>query len=257
MRMPPDSLPTSHRTSSGTHPHGTRWRMFALAFSALVVVVAGSLILWVHIVQPHQISSHRPPYLFTWSGDAPGTLTAREAYQRDARVMHTSDGTVTTPVATLWIAESKHAALALAQLASGAPDAHHLALVTLERTGRSAGTWQGSGGSLILGNDCAAMSDYCIQQTFWTTNHTMVISSEWSWSTPSDANGLAEQFSQPLTQRVQGGMLAGTTYYAASQPLASGGTLVVIGTGNQAAINAAADWITRDAPRHESGPSNR
>jgi hypothetical protein len=91
----------------------------------------------------------------------------------------------------------------------------------------------------------------------WTENLDAPVSNEWIWSTPTSATGLALQFSEPLIQPAQGGMLAGTAYYAVSQPLASGGTLVVIGTGNQAAISAAADWITRNTPWHDGPPPNQ
>lgn|GEM_PF-3900139 len=44
-------------------------------------------------------------------------------------------------------------------------------------------------------------------------------------------------FSQPLTKRIHGGTLAATTWHAANRTLPSGGTLVVAGNDNQAAID--------------------
>lgn len=227
---------------------GRRVLVDALVAIVVAVVAVGGVILLVQH-ESIQLGPNRgdnapgpgkgdnvPPYEFLWKGNAPGSLTAEQAYAAEAEVERATDGSDTPPVASLWVAQSADAALVVAQLDG---QGKYLAVVPIVRVGDgSMATWQAAAGTWPPVRHCSASSlpsGDCGESTVSspTGNPFAVI---WDWSADDGTVGVAAQFAQPLMAGPSGGTLAGLTLSVGSAQEADGSTVVAVGTASAAQV---------------------
>lgn len=178
-----------------------------------------------------------PSYEFTWNANAPGSLTAEQAYAAEAEVESTSDGSDTSPVASLWVAQSADAALVIAQLD---PQGRWLTVVALARSREgSSAVWEPGGGDWPKAVYCtneSALTDGTCSESKLASPDDARLSELWSWSAPWSTLGVAARFLEPLTTGPSGGTLAGLTLSVGSVQEADGSTVVAVGTASAAQV---------------------
>lgn len=152
--------------------------------------------------------------------------------------------TESPPAATLWVAQTVDAAVALVLLAPGPLDSQHLWWVMLERRGGPSGTWIGEAApEAAAGNNCTEADGYCVGIVEHTPAHQITIYG--TWRKIGGASGTYMRFAEHLAGPAQGGVLEGTRFYAANSTPADAPTaaLVILGTSGQADVDAAATWL--------------
>ena len=176
-----------------------------------------------------------PTYQFVWQADAPGSLSAMQAFAAEGQVVRTSDGAKLPPVATLWVGQSADAALVIVQMDA---DGHWLAVVPLVRSGNgSSAVWHASAGTWPTSRKCSGSamspSGNCSESMVHSPAGSP-LPEMWDWSAADGTVAVAVHFAQPLLAPPQGGQLAGLTLSVGDARATDGSTLVVVGTASAA-----------------------
>jgi hypothetical protein len=230
---------------------GVRRRLIVVAVGAVLVslVLAVWLVANRHSAPPTTISLRRTPYLFVWRQPAPGMLSAADAFDAEARVLHYG-ATSAGPPTALWVAQSEDAALVLVQLDTAG---QAVAPVILARS--SSGTtvvWQGYGAAPFHSErrDGATVSKGVLGDGLCTQSERVIPGTPelWMWSAGDGSVGAGTRFASSLTA-LYGGEFDGVVYHVASATSAEGGVVIVVGTGDQATLDTLAARLAQTSAK--------